>query len=257
MTRRRFTDGFDMTMDKHELDILAFMGTPMKQKSGLFIEISRYFTDVQGKIVNKSSVPLALQVEYPIWMFGQFDKMGGYHVGNKITPPVKGTSYLGTFVGGLDMPFLFATGLNEIQDKISIGDLVHVFTDDLNAPTWYVFMIQTCRSASVASVYANAIASEQQKIDIRGVNYFSYTNGNPNLQFTHSMNLTRIDVVGGYVNEPFPPSAYEQVDNKQGYFITIPIKFVVDQYNLLSTYMDFEVDVVNFSLLINKNTNPV
>jgi hypothetical protein len=243
-------------MRKAELDqiTLEAVTKPLQKNTGLTVIVKRFFTDVNGTIVAKSLVPLSMQVDYPFWMFGQFDKSGGYKIGNVIAPPNINTPYLGSFVIGLDMPYLFGTGLNTIQRQTTIGDVVHVFTDNIDAPNYYAFIVQTSESASISSIYFNAIEAEKNKIHINGINMFVYSNGQPSLQFAKNVNLTRIDSLGAYVNHPETFLAFDQVDNKQAYFITVPLKMAVDQYNLVSSYIDFSADQIQFAFKILKNT---
>jgi len=239
-----------------EIQLHKYMQKPLQKNAGLFVHVKRLFSDVNGALLLKTdpSIPPALLTNYPFWMFGEFDRLGGYRVGNQINPPLPGTFYVTSFVNGVDTPFLFGTGLNTVQNFINVGDVVHIFTDNLNAPSTYVWIIQHCDSASLGSVYANATAPENQKIDIEGINYFAYTAGDPVKQFSQNINLTRMDVLGTYVNQPFPPTGFYQIDDKQAYFIRIPLKTQVDQYNLISSYIDFTIDDVQLSLLLKKNT---
>jgi len=241
-----------------ELKLYDVLSTPLQKKSGFHIVINRYFTDVNGTILVKTdpAIPLALQTKYPFWMFGEFDRLGGYRIGNERTPPMVGVHYVMSFVVGSDIPFLFATGLNNVKNSFNLGDVVHVFTDDLDAPSVYCWIQQSSSSAALASIYANAIASEKEKINIEGVNYIPYTNGQINLQLIQNLNATRIDVLGSYNSEPIDPLGSVQTFDKQD-FIFFPIKFKVDQYNLISTYIDFTVDSIEFAFLIKKNTDKV
>jgi hypothetical protein len=236
----------------------SFLTAPVKKNAGLFVNVKRFYTDVNGTVIDKNDpvVPLTLKVNYPFWMFGQFDAWGGYKIGNQVVAPDITTPYVGTFVVGKDIPFLFATGLNDIADRLMIGDIVHIFTDNLNAPSIYVWIIQNCGSASLASIYANANASEREKIKIESCNFFAYTNGSPNFQFARAIHLTKIDVVGAYTDDSFDPLSYDQVNNKQGNFVVIPVNFTVDQYHLVSSSIAFEVDSLQFSFIIKKNTIP-
>lgn len=237
-----------------ELKLFDELKKPLQKKAALFVTITRFFTDVNGTIVNKAVVPLSLQTKYPFWMFGQFDKDGGYRIGNTIAPPDIATPYVGTFVPGTGMPFLFATGLNNIKDRFLIGDIVHVFTDNINAPSYYVFIIQQCGASALSSVYGNAKQAESQKLNIEGANYFAFTNTDENLQFVQNLNYTVIDPTGAtYHNYPQNPLGSQQVDNKQN-FIYFPLKFQVDQYKLVSSYIDFSLDKIQFSFKIFKNT---
>lgn len=245
---------------KSEIELHKLMDKPLQRNAGLQITINRFFTDINGTVILKTDpavIAAGLDVQMPVWMFGQFDRNGGYRIGNQVTPPaVKSTNngnvqYLGTFIYGLDMPFLFATGLNTIKNQMSIGDIAHIFTDSLDAPSVYCWVIQSGKSASLASIMANAIASEKEKINVKGLNYFF--NDDSNIQYIKNMNVTRIHHDGSYFNIPQNILGSIQIFDKQS-FAYVPIQFVVDQYNLVSTYIAIELNSIQFSFIINKNT---
>ena len=86
---------------KQELKLLAHMKSPVTKNAAFYIEVNRYFTDVDGKVIDKNTVPIALQTDYPFWMFGEFDRQGGYKQGNQVSPPNLNTPFLGAFTKGL------------------------------------------------------------------------------------------------------------------------------------------------------------
>lgn len=244
---------------KSEAKLFDMLSVPLQRNAGFYVNITRYYTDVNGTVINAAALPAgasALKNRFPFWMFGEFDRWGGYQIGNQVAPPDKGIFYVGSFIVGFGAPFLFATGLNTVQRNLTIGDVVHIFTDNIDAPSAYAWIVQSCPSVALGSVYGNATASEKQKIRITGANYFAYTNGQVNLQFIQRINLTRIDVVGAYSNQPTDPLGSKQVKQFQD-FVYYPIKFTVDQYSLISGYLDFTVDSIQFSFMIKKNTDKV
>ena len=238
-----------------EIALHKLMSVPLKRNMGLMIHIHRYFTDVNGILLDKSTVPSSLQVDYPFWLFGEFDRAGGYRIGNQINPPIVGTSYVCSFTQGINVPFLFATGANQVKNKINTGDVVHIFTDNLDAPNYYIWVVLSTDVSALGSIYTNATAPEKQKIDISGINFFAYMDGGLSVpQYAKNLNLTRMDVLGSYRNVPYPPTSNYQVNDYQEYFIQVPLKCLVDQYNMISSYIDFNADNIALSLFVNKNT---
>jgi len=235
-----------------------FLTKPVQKNGGLFVTVKRFYTDVNGTVIDKNDpmVPALAKTYFPFWMFGQYDAWGGYRIGNQIFKPDLNAPYVGTFIVGKDVPFLFATGLNDIKDRLLIGDVVHIYTDNISAPTVYIWVVQSCGAVSLASVYSNASASEHEKIRIKAINFFAFTNNSPNFQFARPIHLTKIDVVGSYVDDSFDALSYDQTFNKQHGFVTVPISLEVDQYHMLTSAIAFEIDVLNFSFIIKKNTVP-
>ena len=248
-----------MPVTDNEILLNSIMAKPLQKNAGLYITVKRYFTDINGTVIDKNSagVPASCKTYYPFWMFGQFDRAGGYRVGNQVTPRDKATPYVGTFVYGLDMPFLFATGLNNLKNNLLTGDIIHIFTDSLDVPSIYIYIVQSCPASSLASIYSNAIASEKEKIEIYGLNYFSVTIAGgittPNFQFATNINLTKMDVLGAYKNTPYDPLSYDQTNYYQYNFIVLPIRFTVDQYQEISSSIPFQTDSILFSFLLKKN----
>ncbi len=247
----------------NEIILNKIFSKPLQKNAGLFVTVKRFFTDANGTILDKNdpAIPASCKVSFPFWMFGKFDKDGAYRIGNQVTPVTLGTSYVGTFVIGLGVPFLFATGLNNVKNNFLNGDIVHVFTDNLDAPSVYIYIVQSYPAGSLASIVENSTASENEKIDITGLNYFSFSNSGgqtvPNFQFATNINLTNIDIVGAYNNKPYDPLGYDQANYMQYNFIVLPINFTLDQYKELSSYIPFQVDSILFSFMIKKNTKKI
>src|SRR6478609_7582332 len=78
----------------------------LMQEHTVPLKIARYYTDVNGTIVDKALVPNALKVRYPITLFGQFDRNGGWKKSLQAVPVTPGTYFLMTFTAGINQPFL-------------------------------------------------------------------------------------------------------------------------------------------------------
>ncbi len=124
----------------------------------IFLNVSRYFTDVNGTVIDKTTVPVALQTKYPFFMFGSFDSLGGYAKCLQNSPPESGTEYLLSFIEGAGFSsynvFGFS-GVNTIKNYIKTGDIVHVYTDSRQNPTYYIWLIQSASSQAIGSIIGN------------------------------------------------------------------------------------------------------
>jgi len=114
-----------------ETELKEIMLEKPTRKDAFQITLKRFYTDVDGVVLDKNDVliPDALKVQYPIWLFSQFDRAGAYYLCNKNFPPEVGTEYLCSFVYGISNPLFFGfSGLSDIQTKLIPGDLVSVNT---------------------------------------------------------------------------------------------------------------------------------
>ena len=82
------------------------------------LKISKFYTDVDGTILDKSTVPDALMVPFPVYLFNAYDQAGGYLVSNRQLPEQPGTFYLynATINGAFDL--LQFSGANNIRNQL-------------------------------------------------------------------------------------------------------------------------------------------
>lgn len=218
------------------------------------IAINRYFTTVDGTIIDKNdvSIPASLKVRYPIFLLSQFDRNGGYKKSLQVTPPVIGTNYLMTFTQGINSPFLAFTGLNTIKSKLQTGDVVYVYTDDLENPTFFIWFVVSCNSVSVASILGNTESTQDDKrvgvLFLSKINYYVSVRA----QFDQALYITNLDNIGNYRSDTIQPSMFLNPLVAQQGFLTLDIKFRIDQYFGITTYMDFTCDQLTMDFIVNK-----
>lgn len=239
-----------------ELKLHAKLIDPLQKKTTLSLTVSKYYTDINGSVIAKNDVriPAALKTDFPIWLFGQFDRSGGYRIANQVAPSRANTFFVCQYVNGIDLPPLFATGLNTIENYISNGDLVTIFTDNINAPSSYVYIVQSGGGNSIASVLQNSIRNESN-LKVFNLNYVvSQSTGAFVLQFQKGITAVNIDSLGGYTYKSIDPTGFLQTNTQQPNFVKVPITFPINQYNLLTTYMDYTADIIQLSFQVYKNT---
>jgi|SRR6185369_4603407 len=219
-------------------------------KHSLNINVKRYFTDVNGTIVIP---PLALQVKYPFFMLGSFDMQGGYKSGIAVCPPEPGTHYLLSFVNGINFGthnIVGFSGLNQVQNFITVGDIVHVYTDDVSNPNYFIWIVQQHSIVSLGSIIRNtATTSADNKFNRLFVDLVKYTTGNTNVdQWNEPIHLTRVNNIGLYRDDSYNPTA----NRPPSIFLNdildlIDIKpFMVDQFFGLNTYIRYSTTNIQF-----------
>lgn len=212
------------------------------------ILIKKFFTDTNGTVVDKSSVPSVLQTRYPFHIFGDFDKPSGYAVGNKVLPPINGTYFVGISIIGLGGPsFLqFQGAPNPIRDQFNLGDLVFLYADSPTAPNFFVWIvINNLFDSGYASIVANTEGKELPGYTSMKVDKFLYINS-VDAQFNQSLFVINYNQIGVFEANQYEPLSFKFTDTKQDNFISIPLKFVLSQYIALSSYILHDTDQLQF-----------
>lgn len=225
----------------------------------IFMRIKRVYTDVNGNVIAKGAAPVALQVKYPFFLFSEFDREGGYKQSLNFAPPVEGTYYLTSGVigsnGFTSASVIGFTGFNfSINGHLSVGDIVHVFTDDLNAPNYFVWIIQNAGKLSIASIMANSKTVQKDKVFNRlWVDSVHYTTSNENVpQWSETINETRLDNLGSPRNDSFVPTIDRGPMNYLNNILILRLQFLVDQFIGYSSYILFSTEEIQFIFKMKK-----
>jgi hypothetical protein len=216
------------------------------------VKITRYFTDVNGTIVDKTLVPASLQVKYPIYLLGQFDRNGGYKKSITATPPMPGTFYYMSFTQGVNSPFLSFTGLNTIKGFIRTGDIVEVFTDDLENPTYFVWFVISSEPVSISSIISNTESTQaDNRIGVLYVQNYQYVSDNA-AQYFEPIIYSRFDNIGNYRTDSVQPYIYKTPYVEQTGILTIDNDFKLDQYIGLNMYFLFATNSITLTFKVVK-----
>ncbi len=242
-------------MDKAEFKEL--MTEPAHRKDSFQITIKRFFTDVNGVIIDKNDVtiPAALQTQYPVYLFGQYDRAGAYYLALKNTPPQVGTEYLCSFVYGINNPLFFGfTGLSTIQLQLKPGDLVTVFTDSLLAPNIFVWMVQHSPNKPLASFISNMpnLEPDPNYGKLKSLSFDYYCSNDQ--QWEQNMQWIKYDYTGLVHSNNIEPIIYRTPDTPVIGFLQVKWVTNLSQYLGLNFYYLFDTDSItlNFLLKIKK-----
>lgn len=239
-------------MKENKANLLQQFSKPLMRDHTIPLLIKRFYTDQDGIIIDKNTAPPNLQTEYPIFLLGDFDKSGGYRIANIVTPPLPNTFFLCSFVYGNGVPFLFANGLVNVYGQIQLGDIVTVYTDNIANPTYFIWLVVSSNSASIASIVSNTETTQKDgrigQINIDSVAMFC---SNQN-QYNNPLFITRCDNIGKYVENQLQPIGFKTAFQNQNDFIDIPLGFIMNQFLSISFYMSFDTDLVTLNLKIKK-----
>lgn len=223
--------------------------TPWVKWHTIPVNIKRFYTDVNGTVIPKATVPAALQVEFPFFIFGAFDFNGGYGTALKALPPINGAKYLQTFIcgkGATTQSILGFTGANTIKNFIGTGDIVHLYADDDQNPTYFVWMVIKNNFGSIASIIENSETQQRDgligKIYLQDFNFFT----DNNIQWDQPIHFVRMSNITTWGDNQVQPYIFKTPNTEQEGFLTIKCEFNLDQFLTLGMYMHFEVDTINW-----------
>lgn len=222
------------------------------------ISVRRFYTDIDGVILDKTDVliPANMKVKYPVFMFGTFDMLSGFRAGSNVCPPLLGVNYLTSFVNGFpstSYSVLGITGLNQIQGQLSLGDIVHVFCDDIQNPSYFCWIVQSSNALSGLSSIMNNLMTTQN--DNRLGRLFVYEfllNNSDREQWKQAINFTVFDNLGNYANDVVNPLMFRGPFTELDNLIRLETEFLCDQYLGINTYIDYGTDVLSYDFNIKK-----
>ncbi len=212
------------------------------------VNISRYYTDVDGAVIAKALAPAALQVNFPVMVLGAYDMDGGYKIGLQARPVAPGVYYLMTYIQGVSLPFPYATGLNTVNAFISNGDIVSVYTDSIDTPNYYIFIVQSLNrpgTAGLGSVIKNLRTS---KIKCKTVQLYCTNNA----QFSEALKYITANETGVYIQDDVNPLMFKDPRTQyQNGFIDIQTVFEMSHYFGIAFYMLYSTDSVSLNFKIH------
>lgn len=230
---------------------------PLTKRQSLQIDVKRIVTTVDYAVINKSLLPAAMQVAYPVYMFNEYDRKGGLFYGNTINPPNQNTKFLYTMIWGADpLPQGFFSGLNTIQNFLNLGDVCCIYTDDLQAPNYFVWIVLSTSKNSIGSVFndlndhdhfhvpVDIAPIEKLHLETDFVKYYA----DNKKQWGQTLKAHRNTKTGTFeaFNQNNANGAYNTPDTFDNGFLYVNFPVVLDQYLGIYTYMLYNTDSMSF-----------
>lgn len=253
-------------MEPARLKLFKKLYEPVAKKDSLQIIVKRFFTDVNGTIIDKTdpAVPAAMQVNYPVYLFNEYDRKGGLFWANNVLPPKGDAKLLCSFIWGNTNPMFFGlfSGANDIQNEIHLGDVVTVYTDSLVIPSVFVWIVQSANRNSLGAIYSNLDSHTHFTLPMLGAPVDSV-----HMETTALKYYT--DVVDQWkqvfsFNKISPSGAVQIKNNLSAWnfkkpttindqFINIPaFDLSLDQYIGIFFNMLFDTDSIEFEFILKK-----
>lgn len=232
-------------------------GSTLQRKHSMPITVKRFFTDVNGTIIAKTDVVLVasgIVENYPVYLLGEFDRQGGNKTGIQNLRPVIAKPYM-NFVNGCGntsqnvvTPF---SPFNTIQSQLNIGDIVNVWTDNVLAPNYFAWIVQSNAYASLASILGNLKSTQSDKrfgpLFVYELNWYALE-----AQWDQALHFIQSDNLGTFTDNQVQAYIFKTPFNVQEGFITVKTSFIMDQFILVAVMMEVATDTMNFNFNIDK-----
>ena len=225
------------------------------KKFTLSVNVRRITTDSTGTVLDDATVPAAQQKAYPFHLFGDFDKNGGFAISDMIMSGQSNSILFSVYTIGLNTPLFFFSPLATINSQLKKGDLVFIYVDDINAPSYFHFVICSAMSGGYGSLVA---LTNTTQIDDKG-NWgtfkfydvkFSWFDAD-DVQLGFSLWNIKTAFNGAYSYDQIQPEAYRYTQSKpEVKIITIPLEKLINQYYGLSSLIAWENPLLNLSFNI-------
>lgn len=217
--------------------------------------IKKIYSDVDGLVIAKNTIPATLQKKVPVFLLGDFDRQGGYKIGLQSVPPDANLKYLLTFVNGNGFSFaniVGFSGVGTIHQHIKTGDIVSVFTDSLTAPGYFVWIVIQNTYASIASIIGNSETLQNDRrigpIYVHEINYIADNNA----QLSEAIQIVHYSNIGTWkANQIDPLGIFRTPFDVQTGLVRIALKpFPLDQYLGMNFNMLFATDNITMDFKI-------
>lgn len=229
-------------------------GPLVNARHSVSVVATRYFTDVNGAVLSKADAGLVaadMVHEYPVFLLGQFDKEGGYKVGHNILPPVGAAKYMQTFVNGYPLttqqicsPY---SPFNTIQRRIKQGDIVQVYADDPNAPTYFCFIVLSNPRQAYSSILANLSTKQNDNRLMKLYCHEVQFKADFQLQLQNAWHYVTVDNLGTFDDNQITYNQFNNPMNVLPDVLTIATEFTFNQYIGIYMYMSSDVDTMSFN----------
>ncbi len=209
------------------------------------ITVSKFVTDTDGKIISNTSIPVQYQQKLPVYLFGEFDRAGGYSIGNRLTPPINDLVYILNDTVGNTFDLLSFSGTNNIKNKLTTGDLYFLYSDSASFPTFFIWVIISAQQRAYSSILKNPI--------VQGLNVelIKFTTDN-DAQFGESWQLVNYNMTGDYKRDFIEPYLYRPPETQQSNLIDMTFSYKIFNFSGIYFYMLYDSDLMSLNFNYKK-----
>lgn len=221
----------------------AYQAAILPEHKSFKVSVKRYFTDTGGQILGKNTVPSFAQTKYPVFLFGEFDRAGGYYMGHKEIAPQPGLFYIFNATVSNFFDFIQFSGVNTIVQNLTIGDHVIVYADDPLQPNFFVWFVISGERRAYSSILCNPL---RDGIKVFNIKYFT----DSFRQLTNDIVFINYDEIGTILSsDKVNPYTFKTPDYQQPDFIDLKINVKITNWN--GIYFNYEFDCDNVEFIFN------
>jgi hypothetical protein len=222
-------------------DLLNELKSAPKIESSISISVNRYFTDLNGNVLDKNLIPDSLKVKFPFYLFGKQDFDGGFYGANMANPTINSV-YFQRYISGEGFDW-FALQGGDIWTKYHVGDMVLVFADSYPDMSYLIFVVVSCDRQAYGSILKDQFRGALELTEILYI-LDNKNNYNERISFVQLNNLSvpKIDY--------YQPLAAFTPEQKQVEFIKIPLHYKMNPLIGLGSYIQFETEFMNFEFKV-------
>lgn len=236
----KIRDRFTKTTLEYKKVLPPSMGKRLKDVK---ISVKRYFTNTDGRVIDKNTLPSNLQQSLPFFLFNEYDRRGGYFQSNKVSRVEnQNWVYLTSCAGG-DNLFRLFLGINNIQNYYQGGDLLQVWTDSKEVPNYYCWFVISLDSKSMAS-----FTEFYPKVYVDGLRFSTDNDDN----YYEPLKLLAIDEFGSPSDETQVPNTDLTPNNQNLLSVDVPLKWFLSTAAGVIGYFLFDTESISLSLKIKK-----
>lgn len=218
------------------------------------IKVTRYFTDANGAVLaiaDAGLVASGMVQNYPVFVLGEWDRQGGYRIGLNICPAVAPSKPLAIFANGVNgtsynyiTPF---SPFNTIQQRLNIGDVVHVFYEATG--TYFAWIVYSNVMAPTSSILSNLSTSQNDgRLMKLFCNKINFVCTNFQLQLNESWNYYHVDNIGRFKNNQISYTMFNTPMQVLPNVLTFDTSFDINQYVGIATYIIPTIDSMTFNI---------
>ena len=219
----------------------------LRGKPGFIAEIqisaTKIYTNI-GAIIAPAAVPAAQQVQLPFHIFGLTDFQGGWLGSHTVKPINPNWVQLPGTTGIVEFNSAALPGF--LLPLLSNGDMVFAYQD----PTGLVvnaFIILHCNNVAYGT-FLNSFSS-----DLIILNAIQYSVPILNLnQMNQTLSFSTQSLFGKLLTDTIDPRMYITNQQFQQQVSNIPVTLPIDKSLIMSSYMDFDCQTLNFILTVQK-----
>jgi len=225
--------------------VAGVAGNPLF-KSQFNLRMTNVYYDVTAAaVILAAALPAALQVDNPVYIFGNADREGAYQKAKQLIPFVNGGAGFWNFVEfGIVGRDTFATSSTHFPTAVD-GDMVFISSGVVAANTYERIAIVHCPQVA----YGNLLASLSSDRFI--ANMIRYTvDATLTAQLSQQIRILRQSLFGKTTDDNIDPQTYIGQSAFNSNISDIPVELGVDKNTILGTQVLYNVTLIDWTITV-------